>query len=202
MTHEFGVLSKDGSQIVKILYRGQSYKNTNFGMGASDSEYISKGYLPIRSEFPVFDTKTQHYTHELVIHGTYIERVYTIIDYTLFELKEQKLTLVKKMAVAYEASRPKVEVILDNGSTIEVDGSRLDKDNFKEKYQLMDRFGIPSDDIKDAYNVLHTATRDDVERAYLNIVVNYNDKMKAKWAKEHEIRIADGTQINEIDLSI
>ena len=117
MTYEFGKLSTDKRQVVQILFRGQPYKNTSFGMNATDAEYISKGLLPIRSEFPQYDNKTQHYTHELVIHENenYIERVYTIIDFTLEERQTQLLSKIKEIAFAYENSRPRVPVLLDSG---------------------------------------------------------------------------------------
>ena len=62
--------------------------------------------------------------------------------------------------------------------------------------------GVAQDNIKDADNNLHPSSRNDVERAYLNIVISYNEKMIAKWGIETEIKGSSNIQqLESIDLS-
>ncbi len=203
MTYEFGKLSKDKKQVTKIIYRGESYQNTSFGPNATDKEYLFVGLLPIYNKSVPYDKETQHRENSFKIYSDHIDRVYKIIDFTIEELKEKALQEIKNEYKDFTNSRPRVNLILDNGNSIEIDGSRNDKDNFKEKFDLMKKMDSLSDNIKDADNCIHEATINDIQKAYENIAFNNNEVLLKKWRIEKEIKEAKtAKQVKKINCNL
>lgn len=117
-------------------------------------------------------------------------------DYTLIStwdsleydsiLANNKIALKEQLKESIEY-RPRIPLTLESGITIEIDGGRDDKDNFKEESDRMLRNGIIETHIKDADNIPHIGTQVDIYNGYVAIVNNFSIVMLDKWAKEEEI---------------
>lgn len=179
---QFAKLSVDGTQVVQLINRGGTYKNTSFGLNSPDQSYIDAGLIPVVGDGISHNEETQTRTMTYNITPTLITRVYTIENKPLDELK---VIIKAKVSEEFKANtRPRVSVTLDDDSVIEVDGGREDKDNFKEKHASMVRLSQTTSTIKDADDNYHACTLADMERCYFNIVDAFDASLATKWAKD------------------
>lgn len=185
MYYQFGKLSIDGTQVVQLVNRGGTYKNTSFGLNSPDQAYIDAGLIPIEGDSPGYDPEKQTISMSYDITPELITRAYTLTD---IPLEDRKIALKKKVSEAFAANtRPKVEVTLEDSSLIAIDGGREDKDNFKEKYEKMIRLSETTTTIRDAFDGYHTVTVNDMQTCWQAIVDNFDNALAAKWSKEQEI---------------
>ena len=193
---QFAKLNETKTEIIHLINRGGNLGNTSFGLNASDQDYINAGLVPVVGNGVHFDKErvTQKMTYDIT--PGLVTRIYTSTD---IPLKDRKTAMIQKGKELFElaSERPPVSLTMEDTTVINIDGGRFDKDNFKEKYQLMDRLSETAAAIKDSNNILHPCTRNDVEACYLNIVSYHDIAMSAKWTKEAEILAC--TTLDEIN---
>ena len=96
--------------------------------------------------------------------------------------------------------RPRVEVPLEDVSTIFVNGSRSDQQDIGDRYALMQEDSIPTLMLKDADDTMQTLGHLDVKRCHKAITVYRNDNIEYVWAKE--IEITDCVTLDELKLVV
>lgn len=183
----------DKTNDIEITNYRRARPNISFPVKVTEGILNSVGIYTV-TEAPIAD-EFQNAENERVelIDGVYT-KVYDYIDKPIEEC--QQIVLNKLKAKFNSIRRPRVPLTLEDGTAIEIDGGREDKDNFKEESDRLLRNNLTDTVIKDADNVSHPATQTDVYNGYVAIVDNFASVMQWKWAKEAEI---DGcTTIDEL----
>lgn len=165
-------------------------KVTNIIIGHLDNSLPLEDIKPTVSKYQKIDG----FTYD--IQANKVVKNYTVVDISLSNSKTQKLQELKSKFIE-KSKRPRVSLTLQDGTQIEIDGGRADKDNFKEEYKRLQRKSLTSTIIKDADNNFHNATDIDVQNGYYAIVDNFANLMAWKWAKEQEINAC--TTVADLD---
>jgi len=180
-----------------LVQRGKIYKNKRVGINTTNAEYIKMGLYPIKGNIPPFNPSTHSIADkEYIVKEEYILVKYTIEERDLALLKIEKKASIKS-AFATATVRPRVALTLENGTEIEVDGGREDKDNFDEEYKRLQRAGATSTVLNDSDNQKHPCTDVDIFNAYTAIIDNFALAMQKKWTLEGAIDSA--TSLEELE---
>jgi len=148
----------------------------------SENQLNDFGYYLVEQENNSADKFYKTEIKENLVENKY-KITYEKIERPLEEVIETLLGEIKVSFERIKNKRPRV----DTGLGYDVDGSREDKDNFRELYSSMGETDITV--LKDADNNFHQVTKEEVLQIANKIALNGQRIYALKWEKEEELKL-------------
>jgi len=172
-------------------------KKQGVGINSPDTVMNDRGwYLLNPSSEPNYDPITQNkpqLSYAFDIDTLTVNKIYTIKEKTLNEVKDTKLTEVKT-----ELLKKQTNPIVDTGLGYSVDGARENLDDFSRNLEYMKRNNIADDTVRDSDNNYQLNQTQDNFQTIIDAIFN-NGKAILGWKWQTEETIKNST-IDELKL--
>lgn len=168
---------KDGKILKLNIPRTRPYGHTLFGINSTDEEHIKVGLLPIKGSEPEYD-RTTHIRSGLkyIIRGKYVERIYTITEIALDDIKASQKELISrahKQAIKHSHECVCLNLLMDADPML-----------IKAGFDLAVAMGEESMIIRDFNNKSHTFSIMDAGKIVMELTLNYRDL----WLKKVDLQ--------------
>lgn len=164
-----------------IIVNNVSYPDDILDKWSAES-LAAIGFYEYVNVMPSITDAQKRIKADVVIENAKAVQQYMVSDKTETELIEDDVDYLR---TALKMSRPRVITHLG----FEVDGNREDLENFRLEYDYMVQSGSPTTTVRDADDLNHEVTLDDVKLIWIAIYKNAKEAMTRKWALKDKLKV-------------